>query len=545
MNKSHFFIAVFLLILLSGCSGNILLSEGKYPRGENSNRIFDEWKSTTEYADYCIEKEQAKSEDEAVEFIKKIDSDIKKIKKYSKTEEVNRSQIVIVQSDLIDGRNLEQTYSKENTIVTSKELVLSDEYLPVLIMQTLQLDEFWLAHGVAAIILDHQINVETLANYYNSDGDMGILGLFNGRFFASLSGEDLQMVYDTAVSLYRYINETYGKEECLRLLAGTSTLNLKDIKSDWLNSIQVFIPYDYKFEGALKGYQAYKSTKSDIWIEGPYANYDVQIFSDGSHFISSPYRLELFLYHNYLAIKELRKILLEQNSEYLLNFNRVPLYQINWDEPEGAFTHVDENIIYLHTEFLFQAHLHEMVHMIAVVSEDYISEDVWLQEGFACFMTTKVNNNNSCYFHDLEGYPDSSIEYLYINGMKNNHYDGSVLRDKYGDENIESIEKDLIFYYEKMNGTLDTPDDFNRRLYMDALSYAVLKNRGEVVLEDIVIDKYPLYESFVSYLVDENSLDCVIQAVAKSDSVENIFHKDFKSLQKDWISFLLSVDKIS
>lgn len=514
--KYKLLIVIFLLILLSGCSNDINLTEGKHYRGETSNRTFAEWKSTTEYADCYIEQEHVSSQDEAVELIEKIDSDIKKIIKYSKIKEKNKPSIVIAQSDLIDGKSLEQSYTLENTIISSKNLVLTDEYLPVLVLMTLQLDEFWLAHGIAATIMESQIDNATLTNYYTNDGDMGVLGLFNARFYTSVSGDDVDIVNGTAVSLYNYIQKTYGKDECLRLLSGTSTLNMKEVKSNWLKSIRVLVPYNYRFEGALTGYNVYKSTRFDIYIKGPYANYDIQMYLDGSHYLSSPYRLELFLYHNYLAIKELKEILLEQTSAKLLNLNKVPLYQINWDRSQKCIANYKENVIYIQSDFLFQAQLHEMVHIISSVSEDYTSEDTWIHEGFASFMTTKVNNEDSCFFHDLPGYPDSTLEYLYINAIQSYGYDGAVLLSNYGYQDAGKIEKDLALYFEKKDGKLNDPNDFNRRLYMDAFSYGVLKNMGKEILDNKSVNLCPLYESFVSYLVDEYTLDKVIRLVTKS-----------------------------
>lgn len=541
--KFNLGITIFLLILLSGCSSDISLRDGKHDRSDTSNRIFDEWVATTEYANYYIEQEHVTNQDAAVELIEKIESDIMKIMKYSKTKEKIKPSIIIVQSDLIDGQNLEHSYISENSIITTKDFILTDEYLPVLAFLTMELEEYWLAHGIAATLTESEINIESLTKYYTNDGDMGNLGLFNARFFSSVSGDDLEVVKDTAVSLYQYIHETYGKEECLRLLSGTSTLNMKEVKSNWLKSIQVLVPYDYKFEGILKGYQVYQSTGLDIFIKGPYANYDIQMYLDKTHFINSPYRLELFLYHNFLAIEELEKILLEQKSVKLLNLNKMPLYKINWDWSEKCIANYEENIIYLQSDFLFHAQLHEMVHIISSVSEEYTKEDTWMHEGFACYMTTKVNNENSCYFHDLKDLPDSTLEYLYINGIKNNNYDGSVLQNSYGYQEAEAIEKDLVFYYEENDGTFVEPENFNRRLYMDAISYGVLKNSGQEILADKNVNLYPLYESFVSYLVDEYTLDKVIKAVAKSDSLENIFFKDLASLQNDWITSLLSIDK--
>jgi uncharacterized protein YceK len=62
---------VLFLVLLSGCSNSIKLTEGKHLRTEASNRTYPEWKSSTEYADYYIEQGIVSNRDEAVELIKK------------------------------------------------------------------------------------------------------------------------------------------------------------------------------------------------------------------------------------------------------------------------------------------------------------------------------------------------------------------------------------------------------------------------------------------------------------------------------------------
>lgn len=85
--KFNLGITIFVLILLSGCSSDISLRDGKHDRSDTSNRIFDEWVATTEYANYYIEQEHVTNQDTAVELIEKIESDIKKIMKYSKTKE--------------------------------------------------------------------------------------------------------------------------------------------------------------------------------------------------------------------------------------------------------------------------------------------------------------------------------------------------------------------------------------------------------------------------------------------------------------------------
>jgi hypothetical protein len=51
---------------------------------------------------------------------------------------------------------------------------------------------------------------------------------------------------------------------------------------------------------------------------------------------------------------------------------------------------------------------------------------------------------------------------------------------------------------------------------------------------------YPIYESYVTYLVNNYSLDHVIEANMDSDSFEEIFGKTFEVSFEEWKEYILS-----
>ena len=86
-------------------------------------------------------------------------------------------------------------------------------------------------------------------------------------------------------------------------------------------------------------------------------------------------------------------------------------------------------------------------------------------------------------------------------------------------------------YYLKHGGTLDQPQQFNRALYMDAISYCLLENEKRRDYEDV---PYEVIESWMNYMVEKYGIRKIAEVVSNPSEFKSIIGETFEETREEW-----------
>ena len=89
--------------------------------------------------------------------------------------------------------------------------------------------------------------------------------------------------------------------------------------------------------------------------------------------------------------------------------------------------------------------------------------------------------------------------------MNKNNYNGQAFKSTFG--NAVEFEQYFLDYYIKHGGKNGPLEQFDNSIFIDSISYATIKTDNLFVNRNLM---YPIYESYVTYLVNNYSLDHVI-----------------------------------
>lgn len=510
-----------------------------HARSENSARSFPALCAETIEGRYEIEKSAVSDEVQATEIVNTADADIRKLRELLPGLEFDKPSVCIVTADLLTGKALTASYCLDGVAVTTTEYIASKEYLGALICAA-GVAEPWVAYGLAAQINGSTPDSEALAAYYSDEENMDTLDLFGARFFSTVAGEDTVIARETAASLTDFMLRRYGESYVESLIGTADNPDLTSVKNDWLAFIGVTTAYHSAYEGVFTGYRFERSGSFDIVITAPFAIYEIVMQDEERCLLTSASNIEAFLYKNKMGVEELIRRLADIPCADLLELDNVIVYDIDETaDPPDVYTNKHLNIVFLHTPYIEYGHLHEAVHVYTPYNapdKEYEEIYAMLVEGFACYMTTAVTNEYSCWKTDMSTGEFSDVNYLLLLRVIDKNCDGSTFANYYTDP--DKIEKLFTEYYFSNGGSAESLNSFNPSLYMDALSYAI-----NSIYEDNPTDKpgyrYPLYESFVTYLVNTYSLEQVIRAISDCTDTDKIFGKSPDELLTGWKAYLV------
>ncbi|WP_143524482.1 hypothetical protein [Roseburia sp. 499] len=93
--------------------------------------------------------------------------------------------------------------------------------------------------------------------------------------------------------------------------------------------------------------------------------------------------------------------------------------------------------------------------------------------------------------------------------------------------------KKILELYKNAGGSMEEKE-FNHTLFNDIYVHENIEKYGlEIAIQNY---DYPYYESFINYLIENYSLEDVIEVVTKHQTVEETFGKNFEELQQEWMN---------
>ncbi|NLF37702.1 MAG: hypothetical protein GX584_11190, partial [Clostridiaceae bacterium] len=451
-------IPVLILSLLCGCNKGgepasplNVMYEAKHQRDEISSRIFNVFKMETENAFYEIENKEDIDAVSAESIINDIENIVKKIITYKKELFVTKPTIIITQYDIKTGLDFEEAYYKNNTVVAKFEMLDTYDLTSCIIGAVSGIVDHWLLYGIAGSVMEVSTDMNQLQTYYSNPDNLHTLDFFGMRFMNEFNGEDTSYAKQTAIALYKYIEDKYGFDSVVSLDPQIQINVTKDMKNEWLKSIGVSNIYDSKYDGLFTGYRFTKKDNYDITIISSFAEYKIMMQEDEKYLLSSIENLELFLYKNKMGFEELENIL--KKSKFYSQFMHKDkiVYEINESVNKGAVTRPDTGIVKLFSPALEHAHIHEAVHtyFVPYLTQENRIRSKCLSEGLACFLSNQVTASYT-YITDAVSNKSYTPYYNIVYILNKNNYNGQAFKNTFG--NSVEFEQYFLDYYVKHGG---------------------------------------------------------------------------------------------
>ncbi|MDD3970821.1 MAG: hypothetical protein PHY13_01225 [Clostridia bacterium] len=533
-------IPILMLSLLCSCNKPSESSpplneiyEAKHQRDEISSRIFSVYKMETEKAVYEIEKMEGIDSIKAEEIVNDIENLVKKIIAYNEELYITKPTIIVTQYDIKTGVEFEVAYCINSTVVVNFDMLESYDLTYCIVEAMSSIDDHWLLHGITGSVLEITIDQNQLQTYYSNPDNLNTLDFFGMRFMYEFNGEESAYAKHTAIALYKYIKDKNGFNSIVSFNPQIQIKVTKDMKNEWLESIGVNNIYDSMYDGLFNGYRFNKKGDFDITIISSFAEYNIVMQEDERFLLSSIDNVELFLYKNLMGVKELKERLSASKYYDKLKTDELIVYEINesllWG---GGQTPMESGVVELNSIGIEFFHIHETVHSIFHNHDQPTSLFTYLQEGLACYLSSTATSFYTYFTNPVSKEPYYE-EHNIISLLHENNANGQTFVKLY--DNSQVLEQNLLDYYLSHGGKIGSLEDFNLSLYADAMSYAILK-AYEGNLNNVNL--YPIYESYVTYLVNTYSLDHVIGANIDVGKFEEIFGKSNEIIFSEWKDYL-------
>ncbi|MFA5154732.1 MAG: hypothetical protein WC554_19460 [Clostridia bacterium] len=536
-------IPVLILSLLCGCNKGgepasplNVIYEANHQRDEISSRIFRVFKMETENAFYEIENKEDIDAVSAESIINDIEKIVKKIITYKNELFVTKPTIIITLYDIKTGIEFEEAYCINNTVVANFDMIGSYDLTFCIVEAMSNIHDYWLLNGIAGSVMNITTDPDQLRAYYSDSDNLHTLDFFGMRFMNEFNGEDVAYAKQTAIALYKYIDDKYGFDSIVSLEPQIQIKVTKGMKNEWLKSIGVKNIYDSKYDGLFDGYRFTKKDDYDITIISSFAEYNIMMQEDEEFLLTSIDNLELFLYKNKMGFEELVNILKKSKFYSQIMHKDKIVFEINESVKKGGAASNFTGTVYLFSSALEYAHIHEIVHtyFVPYPTQENRNQSPCLMEGLPCYLSNQVTASYT-YITDPVSKKLYTPYYNIVYTMNKNNYNGQAFKSTF--ENSVEFEQHFLDYYIKHGGKNGPLEQFDNSIFIDSISYATIKTDNLFVNKSLM---YVIYESYVTYLVNTYSLDHVIEANMDSDSFEEIFGKTFEVSFEEWKSYILS-----
>lgn len=521
-------IVVFILVTsILGCASEIHNeieeeTESEVPEFSQSYSSRDELYPVS-FKVYSAEDEELKlsigdtiyDPDEAAEFYKYIKEDINLVANVFGDERIVPVSFYLVEEPYAGG-----CYARGNRVYCTIEDVREKNYRMALMQACLSLTEPWMVEGATVYVFGEKPDDEVLLEYYASTDDIDILSLFGAYFYHVFASEqEMKIAKDTAASLATYIIDEHGINSFLESYKTS-------YRQKWLGSIGVDREYSDEHRSTLDGL-LYSYTKDyPLIINADEATFYFQIIPE-----------------NMVTVEQVKTVVTDalEGSELIMEHIRVNAprnYERLKDNPAGVkFYFMPElpggymgglaNADFKEIEARHaRVVIHELTHIIIPRSRG--NKSIWQFEGIAEYFNYDVyptyTNKEIYYKYYLTDYA-STDEVL---SLCQDYY----LKHAPFPEDPQDMDLSLIIEAIAVT-TLTHPELYREdsRLFRSVLEIAGRRENGSVGNELTYEQSY----LFISYLIDNYSLDTVLDYCQNNADFEAIFGDSYEDLKAQWI----------
>lgn len=396
------------------------------------------------------------------------------------------------------------SYSKQDKVFLLKDDFLAKKY-NVLLMEAYELKYEWGGYGLNAYISGDEADESVLKDYYLNQDSMDCLELVPTRFIEEWNTQvELDIAKKSAIALTKFVLEKYDIKKLNQVD--------NDIRTKWLEHIGVNKEYRYSY-GDIGNY-SYSKDASNLLVADSGRNIYKLKKIIGLTECSDD--IEKLLYFTENEIQYIKSYLVTNLPAYEFDFSLKR--NINTSSGSISFSNGILDIHLTRPDVV----IHEYMHTVFPPSEDLYCEA--LAEYFG-----KIVSNNTYW-----------QEAFY----KNYLFENKVVEDLV----VPLIQSYYYSHHKKPLGY----DEIDQSISIDAIAYASitadfhafgmwkpLESRyGNRMKKEGMELNYPEATSLFKFLVNEYSLETVMNAALTDISYKDAYGKEYKVLKEEWIQYL-------
>lgn len=524
---SIIFMVLLMNLSLVGCGERANEWEEKgYNRNEEFTYAFDYNYTTKNNVEYLIDSKLNDQVDKD-DVVERFDEEIKKIVKY--TSSGNNDLKIVVLEDTVfqnilileDGDALYIPYNQ----------IENGDYRDELVGVITGLHSNWKNKGIANVIFDQgKDEQQVLSNF--KDGKHAELLYLSGVFFVPEwnTEEDLFVAENFLTCLADYGIDEYGYDEFCQLPTAT-------LVNSYLTSIGINQEIDVEKSAILDKYyfmnDEYYKTK---FVGDRFVYYNRKIYGD----LSDTETINEFLVRTEEG-HDLMYDFLEENlieaENVMEDRDRIDVF-VEYDYTDGGFYRITEDQGIFVNGGISTVFREMMLYYVSTWpnrDEDY-SEKYWACEGFGGYMSGVVAAD---YLTD---------DYFSEGTKKIDYYE--LLKNGLSEESLKHEIAYYNWYYDKYD-SLQTYEEYDVVEVIDFLAYRTEYYHDDfdgmmcgANLEDLGYEgenldlTYTEIVSFVSYLIDQSSVDTVMKYLTEDVTFEDSFGKSYDDLRLDWEAYI-------
>ena len=460
----------------------------------------------------------------ATDFLHTIERDIQKIEDTFPKIEVPVIAVYLVDKT-IDG----YVCQYDKSIYCTEADINNKTYFDALIEALFDFTQPWMFEGAAALASERNVDEAALRIYYSKRHDANLLSLFAGYFCKDfVTQEELQVAKDTAAALAKYVISNYGMES---FLSGVTP----DQKNEWLLNIGASEVYTNEDEESFNGYTYSRSKEYPLIVTtAEYVIYFKRIPGE----IESVEQVKQVLKGTQKCIADMKALIRDhapRSYELIKDTIDEPIHYyfqthlVNGRAGEASSFFKSIN---LSTSFAIP---HETAHVLIQAKE---SNSAWRYEGIAEYLFYTIAP-------DARDREVSYSEFLEMIGAEQSQFD--QLRVQYYLNHAQypkSAEEFDVAEYQKATAavTLAYPNinvDFLGIKFREPIKTFRQEDPGNGLT-------YPQAHLLIAYLVDQYSLDAVLEFCLKDSAFEVAFGRSYEEVMEELVeSLVLEFDRLN
>ena len=396
------------------------------------------------------------------------------------------------------------SYSEQDKVFLLKDDFLAKDY-HVLLMDAYELKYEWSGYGLNAYVSGDKADESVLKDYYLNHDSMDCLELIPTRFIKEWNTQfELDIAKQSAVSLTKFVLEEYDIQKLNQVD--------NDIRTKWLEHIGVNKEYQYSY-GDIGNYSYSKDASNLLVVDSGRNIYNLKKISGLTECSDD---VERFLHFTENEIRHINSYLSENLPAYDFDFSS----KRNISTASGTISVANGLLdIYLTQPDVV---IHEYIHTVFPLPGDIYTE------GLAEYFGKIVCNNT---------YWQEKFYRKYL-------FENKAVKDPV----VPLIQSYYYSHHKKPLGF----DEIHRSISIDAIAYASIISDFHAggawrTIESIYGNRmkkegmelnYPEATSFLKFLINQYSLDTVINAALTDISYKDAYGKEYEILKEDWIKYL-------
>ncbi|MBU5333356.1 hypothetical protein KQI61_14230 [Anaerocolumna aminovalerica] len=396
------------------------------------------------------------------------------------------------------------SYSEQDKVFLLRDDFLAKEY-HVLLMDAYELKYEWSGYGLNAYVSGDKADESMLKDYYLNNDSMDCLELLPTRFIEEWNTQfELDIAKKSAIALTKFVLEEYDIQKLNQVD--------NDIRTKWLEHIGVNKEYQYSY-GDIGNYSYSKDTSNLLVVDSGRNIYNIKKISGLTECSDD---VEKLLYFTEKEIQYINSYLLENLPAYEFDFSS----KRNISTSSGSVSTAKGNLDIDLTRP--DVVIHEYMHTVFPLSGDLYSEA--LSEYFG-----KIVCNNT-YWQEA-------------------FYKNYLLENKVVEDPVVPLIQS--YYYSHHKKPLGY-DEIDRSISIDAIAYASITadfhavgtwrplefRLGNRMKKEGMELNYPEATSFLKFLINQYSLDTVMNSALTDISYKDAYGKEYEILKEDWIQYL-------